>query len=271
MPGAHFGVNCNQSPVSPTRKNRVLAAVAIAAGAGYSQAPPLDSLAPLEQAALKATTDWQVLAQTLDARVLRMLPCDPRAKTAIEEVTKASDARIGALKDYYRAAESQAANRTEGARRLLAAEEGRAAESSADSQHTRDALAAVQAGIADLGEGAKVQISLREAQTSLQQTSAAISLRLRIAQDQAGRRGAVLEAFRNLVAAYEAREKAVKEAGEAFEAERVRWKAFYAARAQRAQTECALTGGGAAGARAPGGSSTPSPSPPKPAPARRKQ
>src|SRR6266849_2037280 len=106
--------------------------------AAAAQAPPPDSLASLEQDVLKANTDWQVLAKDLDARVGRMLPCDPRAKTALDDVIKASQNRLAALERYYQAADALAANRAEGSKRLVIAEEGRAADIAADSLHGDD-------------------------------------------------------------------------------------------------------------------------------------
>jgi hypothetical protein len=210
--------------------------------AALGQAPPPESLSSLEQEVLKATTDWQVRAKDLDARVGRLLPCDPRAKTAIDDVVKASQDRLTAMGRYYQAAEAQAAARAEGAKRLLAAEEGRAADVAADRLHGEEVTAAVDAALADLAEGARVQPSLGGARTSLQQTAEVARQGLQIAKDQTPRREAALEALRALAAAYQARDAALKEAAAAFDAERTRWTAYYTARSQRAQTECALTG-----------------------------
>jgi hypothetical protein len=210
-----------------------------------AQAPPPGSLAPLEQAALKASADWLTLAKTLDSRVARLLPCDPRAKAAIEETLKASNTRTTALADYYRAAESQASSRTEGARRLLESEQNRSAAVAAAANHAQEALVTVESAIADLTESAKTQSALAAPRDALLQTQSMLKQRLQIAQDEAGLRTAVLDALKALTDAYQAREKAIKDAGAAFETERLRWNAYYAARAQRAQLECALTGGAA--------------------------
>jgi hypothetical protein len=213
------------------------------AGMAAAQNPPPDSLAPLEQAVLKATTDWQVLARDLEGRVARMLPCDPRTRAAIDDVSKASQNRLAALAQYYNAAQALAENRAEGAKRLLATEEGRSVDLAADRVHADEALAALQAAITDLAASARVQPALAAAQGALQQTAEMLKQRVQLAQDQAARRTAVLDSLRALASAYQTRETAMKEASAAFELERSKWNAYYTVRSQRAQTECALTGG----------------------------
>jgi hypothetical protein len=221
------------------------------AGIAAAQNPPPDSLAPLEQAVLKATTDWQGLAKDLEARIARMLPCDPKTKAAIDDVSKASQARLAALTKYDQAALATAENRAEGAKRLLAIETGRNTEVIADKLHADEALAAVDAELADLTRSASVQPALESARGALQQTLEMLKQRLQLARDQAERRDAVVDSLQALAAAYQARAAAVKEATAAFEVERNKWNAYYAARSQRAQTECAITAGPAPAAPPP--------------------
>lgn len=234
----------------------------LVAGIAAAQNPPPDSLAPLEQAVLKATADWQRDALELEGRVARMLPCDPRTKSALDDVTKASESRLAALAQYYKAAQALADNRAEGAKRLLASEEGRSADVLADKAHADEALAAVQTALADLSQSARVQPALAVAQSALQQTEEIVKQRLQLVQDQAERRNAVLDSLKALVIAYQTRETAVKEAAAAFEVERRKWTAYYAARSQRAQTECALTGGPPPAAAKPSPAPKPAAAPP---------
>ena len=49
-----------------------------------------------------------------------MLPCDPRVKAAIEEVSRASQARLASLSDYLQAAGAQAKADAERARKASA-------------------------------------------------------------------------------------------------------------------------------------------------------
>jgi len=61
-----------------------------------------DSLTALQQAAEQRTSEWDGLARTLEGKIARMLPCDARVRTTIEEVNRASDARLAALGKYLK-------------------------------------------------------------------------------------------------------------------------------------------------------------------------
>src|SRR5438270_13154723 len=78
--------------------------------------PPSDTLASLEQAAQKSLVAWNGLARDLDSKVARLLPCDPKAIAAINEVSRASEVRLNDLSDYLRAAASSANMETNAAR-----------------------------------------------------------------------------------------------------------------------------------------------------------
>ena len=67
----------------------------------------------------------------------------------------------------------------------------------------------------------------------------------------------MIAALTRLLQAYEIRETALNGAIKAFDAERLRWNSYYAARLARAQLECSVTNPAAAAAKA-------SPAPPKP-------
>src|SRR5580704_4941997 len=95
-----------------------------------ARAQDVPDLAALQQTALKRHTEWETFAKDMNDRMARMLPCDPRALTAVTEVSRASEARLGALADYLRAASSQAFAETAAAKNLLIAEEKRAVEAS---------------------------------------------------------------------------------------------------------------------------------------------
>ena len=219
---------------------RIVLLCLLLAGA-FAQTPPPESLTALEQDVLKATADWQALAKGLETKVARLLPCDPRTKAAIDEVAKASQNRLTALSRYYQAAAALAENRAEGASRVLAAEDGRAADLTADKINGDQELADLQKSLEELAAGARAQPGLIPAQNTLLQTVEMTRQRTELAHSRMDRRAAVMDSLRALAEAYQAREKAVKEAGAAVETERTRWTAYYAARSQRSQTECALT------------------------------
>ena len=75
-----------------------------AAAVAMAQNAPAPTLASLAQTARQKAADWDTLAQALDASIGRLLPCDPKGPAAIEEVSRASDARLAALADYLQAA-----------------------------------------------------------------------------------------------------------------------------------------------------------------------
>jgi hypothetical protein len=54
----------------------------------------------------------------------------------------------------------------------------------------------------------------------------------------------ILPLLSALVLAFENREAALRQESTAFEAERVRWNAYYSDRLARARLECTITGGG---------------------------
>ena len=221
--------------------HRLICALTLTGALAAAQGNPTDSVTVLEQAAQKATTAWQSIAANLDSRVARMLPCDPRAKTAIDEVARASQARLAALAQYWQAAATLTAGRAEGARRLLAKEEARTADVNADRAQREEALAAIQQQAAALAESANLQAALAGPQSGLAQIVDMAQHSAALARNQADQRDLVVGALRNLVSAYQAHDAALRDAASAFETERGRWNSYYAARQARAQTECAIT------------------------------
>src|SRR5580698_7574112 len=84
-----------------------------------------NSLAALEDAAAKRTAEWSTLTIGLEPRLVRLLPCDPRVRTAVEEVGRASDNRTVALTSYWNMASMQSKAQVDAIRGLLAHEEER--------------------------------------------------------------------------------------------------------------------------------------------------
>ena len=216
-----------------------------------------------EQAVQKATSAWRVLARDLDTRVARLAPCDPKSQQAIEETSRASQARLTVLADYYQIASAIATTRTEGARRLLASEQARSAAIADDFTEAKEVLAAAEKQAEDLDASAKQQSALGGALAALRQAVEATRQRSVVTKDQETRFKTVLTALQRLVQAYEARETALSETIKAFDTERTRWNAYYAARLARAQLECAVTNPSAVPVPA-----RPKPAAPKPAKAK---
>jgi DNA repair exonuclease SbcCD ATPase subunit len=214
--------------------------VLLAASVLFAQQPG-DPLVALQQAAEKKTADWEALAKTLESRVARMLPCDSRVRTSIEDVSHASDARTAALAQYLQAAAAQAHADAQKVAQALATQEGAAHESEVERAEDEQERIAIDAQLADLSESLKRRPQLADAQKSLVAISALIRQRASSAQQQVTQRAALTAALRDLGAAYEARDKAIQAEVAAAGVEEARWKDYYAARIARAQTECAIT------------------------------
>jgi hypothetical protein len=171
-----------------------------------------------------------------------MLPCDPRAKSAIEEVSRASEARMAALGEVLKIALVQATADTERVRLALAAEDASLREveiERADSEQERDA---VDGQLADLTAGAKRRQGLEEAQKKLAAIAAITTSRVKEADDLFQLRATLDISLRDLLAAGRARQTALQTEQAALAAEAARWTDYYAARLARAQTECSITG-----------------------------
>jgi hypothetical protein len=215
-----------------------------------------DALAAARTSALQAEKSWFALAPGLDAKLAPLLPCDPAARKSIQDVGRASDARASALMNYLRLTAAQAAEHTAGARRMLASGEARAADSAGERTDATAERGAIDNQATKLAAGAKARPELAGARDTLGQIDAGVARRATLADQNAAARDRANLALRDLVAADQARETALKQEVDAFQAEEARWSAYYAARLSRAQAECSAIGGGApeapAGARAKG-------------------
>src|SRR5579862_9689813 len=132
------------------RRRFRLGAIAAAFATGgivSAQGPAPNSLPALQQTVSQRTAEWNTLATNLEQRVARLLPCDPQARAAIEETSRASDARSIALNSYWTVVSQQSKEQVEAIRGLLAKEEDRAGDwaSDANQAHADVASAASQA------------------------------------------------------------------------------------------------------------------------------
>src|SRR5580692_3102409 len=101
------------------RSASLLIALALCANA---QDKPVDSLDALRQTADKTAADWEALAKGLDQKIETLLPCDPKSRAAVEEVSRASDVRLSALSAYLKTSAAAARADTDAAKRVLAAQ-----------------------------------------------------------------------------------------------------------------------------------------------------
>ena len=86
----------------------LLALARISAGAGKARRTRSNAL---RQTADKAAADWESLAKGLEQKIATLLPCDPKSRAAVEEVSHASDARLSALSAYLKAAAAESESR----------------------------------------------------------------------------------------------------------------------------------------------------------------
>jgi hypothetical protein len=214
--------------------------------AAVGQTSPADPLTPLEQAAEKKAADWDALAKALEVKLARMLPCDPRVRTSIDEVSRASDTRLAAFAVYLEAAAAQAKTDLERVQGVLSAQEFAIKESSTEKTEADAELAAIDGQAADLAESVKRRPSLAEAQNKLSEIAAMIRERAPRAQQQETRQEALAAALRQVASTYEARRKAFETERSALLIENTRWGDYYTARMSRAQMECAVTNPAAA-------------------------
>ena len=201
------------------------------------------SLAALEQSVTQRTAQWDTLARNLDASILRLLPCDPKAAAAIAEVSKASDARVAAVAAYLEAAGRQAALQTAAARRVLASVQPLAGDLAAEKSDLAQEELGVAGQIAILTDSSQRRPSFNAAQDTLRQIAALEQQRSEAVDSAIGHDDAAGLGVRGLLAQLETGEAALKDIQAAFAAEGSRWSAYYAARLTRAQAECAAARG----------------------------
>ena len=228
------------------RWGKLVAAGALATGVFAPSVLPQDvPAAPAVSAretAAKRTAEWESLAKALDAKIARMLPCDPRAKAAIEEVSRASEARMAALGEVLKGALAQATADTERVRSALAAEDASLREVEIERADSEQERAAVEGQLADLTASAKRREGLEDARKKLADIAAITASRVKDAEEQSQLRATLDISLRDLLAAGHARQTALQTAQAALAVEASRWTDYYAARLARAQTECSITG-----------------------------
>jgi hypothetical protein len=217
----------------------------LTSGALYAQDGSA-SLADLQQAAEGRAQEWNALASNLEQRLARLLPCDPRVRGSIEEVDRASGARIAALNIYWKAVAARSKQQLEAIRAMLGKEDARAANWAKDfAELTLDAGSA-QAQAATLGPFLKSHPSLAEAQKDSGEIAALYQAAAARAQSRQTSTAPRVSDLRELLKRAEARQAAIETLISDLGTEDSLWTAYYAARIARAQVECAITGGAAA-------------------------
>jgi hypothetical protein len=170
-----------------------------------------------------------------------MLPCDARAKGAIEEVSRASEARMASLGEVLKIALAQAADDTERVRLALAAEDASLRELEVERADSEQERVAVDGQLADLTASAKRREGLEDAGKKLGEIAAITTSRVKDAEEQLQLRATLDISLRDLLAAGHSRQTAIQNEQAALAAEASRWTDYYTARLARAQTECSIT------------------------------
>jgi hypothetical protein len=194
-----------------------------------------------QQAVEKQTAAWQALAKNLELRLARMLPCDARVRAAIEEVSRASEARLAARAQYLQDAAANAKRDSEAADAALAADQTGAREMEMETAEAEQDRVAIEGQLADLIESVRAKPALDEARMKLESIAAMVRQRVAGTQSLAGRKTALTAALRETALAFQARQKAIEADVSALATETSRWSEYYAARLVRAQTECSIT------------------------------
>jgi hypothetical protein len=206
-----------------------------------ARAQDAPDLAALEQTMQKRYGEWESVAKDLSERMARILPCDPRALAALNEVSRTSEARLAALADYLRAVSGKAFAETAAVRNLLDTEEKRTVETGLERADTGQEQTAVDTQSDVLAQSAKQRTTLEDSKKVLDQIAAMIRQRATDSEQRAASADAAVALLRDLIKRFDARDAALREEFAAFEAERTRWNGYYAARRTRAQIECTIT------------------------------
>jgi chromosome segregation ATPase len=202
--------------------------------------PPADPLSALRQAAEAKDAEWQTLARGLEAKIGRMLPCDARVRTTIEEVSRGSDSRLLALSQYLKAAVAMAKGDTEAAKAAMGSQQDSNKDLETERAEAEQEKIAIEGQIANLGESVRRLASLEAAQKKLAEIEAMIRQRAERAQQLADKKNTLMLPLANLLAAYQARQAALENEQTKLGVETARWSDYYAARIARAQTECSI-------------------------------
>jgi hypothetical protein len=209
-----------------------------------AQQKPAEILAALQDEAQEKSAAWEMLAADLETRLTHLLPCDPRVQSAIEEASRASEARLAALSQYLEAKLTKTNIDGQAISGIIARQEGLSGEMNTERAEAAQQRAAIEAESADLGESAKQSSNLAASQKVLEGIAADARKTATRTEEQSRKSGAVTDLFRHFNKGFEDRRTALETEIRAVTAMTARWHEYYAARLARAQTECSVINGG---------------------------
>jgi hypothetical protein len=194
----------------------------------------------LQDSVAKRTAEWTTLAANLELRLARLLPCDARVRTAIEEVSRAADARTVARTSYWTLISSSSKTQVEAIRGLLAQEEGRAGDWSTERTNAQVDVATTTAQAASLVPSIRQLPALATPQKSLEAIAQMYGVIEAQSDERANSMGQLVSDLRELLKASQARQATIDDQLKAIGAEGQLWSAYYTARQARAQVECSI-------------------------------
>ena len=215
-------------------------------GIAAAQTSAPTPLTLLQQEAEKRTLEWTALASGLEVRLVRLLPCDPRVRGAVEEVSWSSEARVAAWNVYWQAVSVKSKDQLEAARKLAVLEDARAAAWGQGRLETEAEHAAIEAQASALTLSTRALPAFANAQRTLGTLTQLERQSATQAQDRDTVNRRLTDEVRDLVTSAEARQKNLDAQLKARDAEASAWRTYYAARTARAQTECTITNAAAA-------------------------
>jgi ABC-type transporter Mla subunit MlaD len=227
----------------------ILSTMTLAAQERAQEKPP--ALATLRQAAEKSAAEWDTLAGGLETRIARLLPCDPRVFSAIEEVSRASQARLTTFRQYLEAAAGAAKDDADAVQRFVGYLDTLAPELNTERAEAEQVRVAIDAQFKELSESVSRRKSLEDAQKALARLAGVVRQRVTQTEEDAGRVELLKASLAELGAQYQARQKALETEVSASASEAERWSEYYFARTARSQTECTITNAAVAPASRP--------------------
>lgn len=208
---------------------------------GWASAQSAD-LNSMHESARTAENRWVDLAESLDLRLARMLPCDRRVTEAIQEVRQASVDRMTSLERYLSAAITATQAEGDAAADLHSMIQARVAGTATEANDTQRERAAFAQLIEALNASIARLPNLEPALTQLLALQTSVQRRAEFDQVHQEAENQTLTALASLVAALDERQAALEQERLAHEVERARWNSYYTTRLGRAQLECSITG-----------------------------
>ena len=186
--------------------------------------------------------EWSALATNLEQKVARMLPCDARVRTSIEEVMRASDARFAALAALWNDVARRSREQTEIANKMAAESDADVAAWKTDQADAEQEQKQVDSKRADLRASAAQLPALGSASNALDGIAKTVAGSVEQSIEREDAAAQWKAAANDFTTASGTRQRAIESELKAIATESAWWNAYYAARIARAQMECALTG-----------------------------